>query len=282
MPNEFNRTVCSLVNSPEFPYFLFFRMEELYRKRISYKRFPDDYNKEKLEEKENEVKQLLADLGYNDQGQLFGGSKILKNMALIFSKECPEFISDTPWGGWGGLDEGLFFSIEKNPLAIDDIFHGNEKIKEVFAAYFYLCYVGSVYDPSTLDTSLLDKAELLCLNEEWISKARKYSEDIRLIDLELENETEVKETQSNKCFIATASYGTELASEVIFLKRFRDEFLCHYNTGRFFIKYYYRISPYIARIISKSEIVKMFIRNIVLNPIVFIVRYFLEKNNPRR
>lgn len=49
------------------------------------------------------------------------------------------------------------------------------------------------------------------------------------------------------CFIATAVYGDIYAPEVVALRRFRDETLQKTQAGRFFIKWYYRVSPSIAK-----------------------------------
>lgn len=49
------------------------------------------------------------------------------------------------------------------------------------------------------------------------------------------------------CFIASAIYNDRLAEDVIALRRFRDESLAQSIYGRAFIRYYYRVSPQIAR-----------------------------------
>jgi len=65
------------------------------------------------------------------------------------------------------------------------------------------------------------------------------------------------------CWIATASFNGPYAPEVIALRNFRDRYLIHSNYGQLFIKYYYLTSPYLARIIEKSNLLK-FISRIIL------------------
>lgn len=73
---------------------------------------------------------------------------------------------------------------------------------------------------------------------------------------------------SEGCFIATACYGDYDAPEVIILRRYRDEYLLTNWLGNLFVRFYYAVSPSIARCLEKSDMVKSFIRNYFLRPIV--------------
>lgn len=73
------------------------------------------------------------------------------------------------------------------------------------------------------------------------------------------------------CFIATAAYGSEMSEEVVSLKQYRDNVLLHKAWGRAFVKFYYLISPPIARAISKKSIAKALIR-FFLKPIIAIAK----------
>lgn len=73
---------------------------------------------------------------------------------------------------------------------------------------------------------------------------------------------------SEGCFIATACYGDYDAPEVLVLRKYRDEYLLTNWLGVLFVKFYYAISPAIARCLEKSDMVKSFIRNYFLRPIV--------------
>lgn len=77
------------------------------------------------------------------------------------------------------------------------------------------------------------------------------------------------------CFIATAAYGTPLAEEIGILRRFRDNELQPDRFGRHLITLYYETSPYLARVIARSERMRAFVR-LNLKP---IVRYFESRNN---
>lgn len=73
------------------------------------------------------------------------------------------------------------------------------------------------------------------------------------------------------CFIATATYGSPLATEVLVLSRFRDEVLLRSMLGRSVVGLYYTVSPPIASYIEGKKPFKTIIR-ILLTPILYFVR----------
>ena len=77
---------------------------------------------------------------------------------------------------------------------------------------------------------------------------------------------------SGKCFIATATYGSSLADEVVTLRHFRDTVLSESSLGRALVETYYRVSPPIARYIAGNETLKVTSR-IVLTPLIYSVKY---------
>ena len=79
------------------------------------------------------------------------------------------------------------------------------------------------------------------------------------------------------CFIATACYENCEAKEVRMFRYFRDTYLVKHKSGRNFINFYYVISPTIADFISKSYILRISIKSLVLNPIYVILNNYLDK-----
>lgn len=71
------------------------------------------------------------------------------------------------------------------------------------------------------------------------------------------------------CFIATAVYGSPDANEVVTLRRFRDDVLCKSAFGKYFIAAYYRVSPSIAGLLTRSPRGKRAVR-LLLNRIAEI------------
>jgi hypothetical protein len=73
------------------------------------------------------------------------------------------------------------------------------------------------------------------------------------------------------CFIATAAYGTPTAEQIDVLREFRDVVLLKSTTGSRFVALYYRVSPPIADYIARSNLLRTLVRELLIDPIVWIV-----------
>jgi hypothetical protein len=65
---------------------------------------------------------------------------------------------------------------------------------------------------------------------------------------------------SGGCFIATAAYGSPLASQIKVLKRFRDHFLLTNGIGKRFVRFYNTYSPPMADFIKKHDNLRVMVR----------------------
>jgi hypothetical protein len=70
------------------------------------------------------------------------------------------------------------------------------------------------------------------------------------------------------CFIATAAYGTPFALEIDTLRDFRDQILMASDLGRNFVRFYYNESPYFAKMILESPLMRASVRA-ALVPVVW-------------
>ena len=75
------------------------------------------------------------------------------------------------------------------------------------------------------------------------------------------------------CFIATAAYGTETASQLNILRDFRDQVLLKSAVGLRFVEAYYRISPPVADFIAKSDFLRAVVREVLIDPVVNLLQW---------
>ncbi len=69
------------------------------------------------------------------------------------------------------------------------------------------------------------------------------------------------------CFISTAAFGSDMATEVQIFRQFRNTFLLTNKYGAEFVKFYYDVGPQAAEFISESEFLKSVTR-VMLYPLV--------------
>lgn len=115
-------------------------------------------------------------------------------------------------------------------------------------------------------TFLLDSAYIDAKN-----KIQEVTKKIQQLDPSYNAEVPPQKGKYGACFIATATYGSPMASEVILFRQFRDNYIALRPFGKVFIKAYYKISPPIANAISRSEILKWITRQI-LKPIIIMLK----------
>jgi hypothetical protein len=83
---------------------------------------------------------------------------------------------------------------------------------------------------------------------------------------------EIESRPKGSCFIATAAYGSGLASEVVLLSRFRDEILLPSQLGALFVTFYYQVSPPIASLIGRVEFLRVATRGLFLRPLLRLLK----------
>jgi len=78
---------------------------------------------------------------------------------------------------------------------------------------------------------------------------------------------------SGFCFIATAAYGTETASQLDILRDFRDQVLLENALGSRFVEAYYRVSPPVADFIAKNDFLRAVVREALVDPVVSLLQW---------
>ena len=73
------------------------------------------------------------------------------------------------------------------------------------------------------------------------------------------------------CYIATMVYGDYNHPQVLVLRRFRDRFLTNFFLGKSFIKFYYKYSPGLVKVLQNKKTFNNIIKGI-LNIIINFIR----------
>jgi len=80
-------------------------------------------------------------------------------------------------------------------------------------------------------------------------------------------------TPGGGCFVATAAYGADTATEIDILREFRDKILLPNSLGARFVSLYYKVSPPIANFISQYEVLRTAVRVGFVDPIVKVLTW---------
>lgn len=83
---------------------------------------------------------------------------------------------------------------------------------------------------------------------------------------------EIESKPKGGCFIATAAYGSPLATEVVLLSRFRDEVLLPSQLGALFVTFYYQVSPPLASLIGRVKFLRSATRGLLLAPLLRLLK----------
>ncbi len=79
------------------------------------------------------------------------------------------------------------------------------------------------------------------------------------------------------CFIATAAFGSGLEPQVQTLRVFRDEHLARFLAGRAAIYVYEWLGPYLARLVRRSESLRVLVRRGLTRVALYIEQRKKEK-----
>jgi uncharacterized protein YjbI with pentapeptide repeats len=81
------------------------------------------------------------------------------------------------------------------------------------------------------------------------------------------------------CFLASAACGSEDADDVVRLREFRDIVLLKTRLGRLLIAVYESLSPPLAQVVSKSSVLRLGVRVLIVRPLGCIVERVLGKKS---
>lgn len=82
-------------------------------------------------------------------------------------------------------------------------------------------------------------------------------------------------TTVSPCFVATATFGSPLASQVSVLRRVRDRYLAPHAAGRMLIDAYYEHGPRMAAAVREHAWLRT-VSRVVLTPVVMLARWWVD------
>lgn len=96
---------------------------------------------------------------------------------------------------------------------------------------------------------------------------RKAEEERRRLEEEnRRKEEERRMAEATWCFVATATYGNCDHSNVLLLRKWRDDYLRQTAAGRAFISCYYKVGPGLAAVIRRSAFLRRISRSLIVDP----------------
>lgn len=122
--------------------------------------------------------------------------------------------------------------------------------------------LNTIYKPK-LDKEIKERQKMgIKDHKKFENMNNKYSGDTaRVVN-------EMNKTNDKRCYVATAVFGA-YSPETLILRKWRDEKLKPILIGRLFIKIYYKLSPFLLRVLPKWTNP---LSRIILNNIIKVIR----------
>jgi len=121
------------------------------------------------------------------------------------------------------------------------------------------CHLAELASNSSIDLSFMVKAVQLGSYTATPYLIQNQT-DANTADNSTKLQVNVANQEDDKCFIATAAFGSLLHEKVKWLRYFRDKYLLKYTVGKLFVRNYYRYSPPVARKLRQSEFLRALMR----------------------
>jgi hypothetical protein len=122
-------------------------------------------------------------------------------------------------------------------------------------------FYNGLFDPEFMKEELLKQIDI-----DEAEKQREEEEERKKKEAQAQK-AKPTNTSSSSCFVITATMGDPYHPIVDEFRAYRDRKLLTNSFGKAFVSFYYKVGPYAASIISKSEILRKFSFSFFVNPI---------------
>jgi hypothetical protein len=146
---------------------------------------------------------------------------------------------------------------------------GGFSIKKLTGTHFFI-FASSQNLAGIIQLYNLEKDDLVQITGSILSLHRHSVVRVSLISISVieKNHGITKAVEKKGCFIATAVYGSADANQVQQFYFIRDNYLAKSTAGNLFIKFYYAVSPTLAKWIDNKPKIKSFTRKYILDKIL--------------
>jgi hypothetical protein len=129
-------------------------------------------------------------------------------------------------------------------------------------------FYNGLFDPEFMKAELLEQIEIDEVEKQRKEEERKIKEEERKKkEAETQKVKSASSKSSSSCFVITATMGDPYHPIVDEFRAYRDRKLLTNEFGKAFVSFYYKVGPYAASIISKSEILRKLSFSFFVNPI---------------
>lgn len=122
-------------------------------------------------------------------------------------------------------------------------------------------FYNGLFDPEFMKDELLKQIEI------DIAEEQREEEEQKKKEAEAQKVKPASSESSSSCFVITATMGDPYHPIVDEFRAYRDRKLLTNEFGKAFVSFYYKVGPYAASIISKSEILRKLSFSFFVNPI---------------
>ena len=127
--------------------------------------------------------------------------------------------------------------------------------------YKFKGFYNGLFDPEFMKDELMSQIEL-----DLVENKIKSDELDKKIEA-MNTESQSSNSSSSNCFVITATMGDPYHPIVDSFRKYRDERLLTNEVGKIFVNFYYKVGPYAASLISKSELLRKLSFSFFVNPI---------------
>jgi hypothetical protein len=161
-----------------------------------------------------------------------------------------------------GAGDTTFFTVRllSEPLAnvVLPVSSSNLTVGTVDTSSLTFTTINWSVDQTITVTGLVDSSQTYSIILGAASSADVDYDGLNPTDVTVDNVG--NDSGGGSCFIATAAYGSPLASHIKVLSKFRDHFLLTNGIGKRFVRFYYTYSPPVADFIEKHDSLRVMVR----------------------